>query len=252
MLEVKNLYFKYNKKDDYVINDVSFKLEKGKIGVLLGKNGVGKTTLLKLILGLLKPEKGEIYFDNNNLKNMKSSNLASIFSYVPQQIDFGKISVYEAIMVGRISKFNFFPSKNDKKLVESVIKEMNLESKTRKNVDELSGGEKQKVAIARALVQEPKVIIFDEPTGNLDLANEKLIINEAKKIANKGVSVLISIHDLNLAFTFGETFYLLKEGKIIHQGGKEILNEENLKETYDINLSIKEIENKKFIYIGED
>lgn len=250
MLEIKNLFFKYNKKSPLVIDDVSFSLEKGKIGILLGKNGSGKSTLFKLILGILKAEKGEINFDGKSLKDMKLTEKSNIFAYVPQTINFGELNVYDSIMGGRVSHFNFFPSKEDKKIVEKVIKEMGLEEFVDRNVNELSGGERQKIAIARALVQEPKLLIFDEPTGNLDLGNEELIMKEAKKIANEGITILISIHDLNIASRYGDEFFLLKEGKIKYQGNKEILNKENLTDIYGINVSVENIKNKKFIYVG--
>ena len=101
-------------------------------------------------------------------------------------------------------------------------------------------------------MQEPELIIFDEPTGNLDIYNEKLILDEAKKIVkNKNVSILISLHDLNLAYEFADEFYFIKEGKIIYQGDKEVFNEENIKETFDLNVKLINVENKKIVMIGD-
>ena len=184
--------------------------------------------------------------------NIKKDLRAKKISYVPQDITFGSLSVFDSVLLGRITYFNYIVKDEDIKIVNDIIHEMKLDEIALKNVNELSGGERQKVAIARALVQEPELIIFDEPTGNLDIYNEKLILDEAKKIVkNKDVSILISLHDLNLAYEFADEFYFIKEGKIIYQGDKEVFNEENIKETFDINVKLINIENKKIVMIGD-
>ena len=160
MLKINNLTFKYRKKAPLVLDDVSFTLNDGEIGIVLGKNGVGKSTLFKLIVGLIKPISGDILINDINLNKLKIKDRAKMIAYVPQSIQFGDLSVYETILSGRVSFYSLFPSKKDEEIVQNVIKEMGLEGFLNKNVNELSGGEKQKIAIARALVQEPKVLIF--------------------------------------------------------------------------------------------
>lgn len=250
MLKISNLSFKYHKKSPLVLDNVCLNLEDGEIGILLGKNGGGKSTLFKIIVGLLKPSQGEIYFNDINLNKIKIKERAKLISYVPQNIQFGDLTVYETILSGRVTHYSLFPSIKDVEIVQNVIKEMGLERFLNKNVNELSGGEKQKIAIARALVQEPKILIFDEPTGNLDIGNEQLILQEAKKICrNKNISILISIHDISIASYYGDKFFLLKDNKIKYSGDKEIINEETISDIFDVKATIKEIENKKFIYI---
>ena len=250
MLKINNLTFKYHKKAPLVLDDVSFTLNDGEIGIVLGKNGVGKSTLFKLIVGLIKPVSGEILINDINLNKLKIKDRAKMIAYVPQSIQFGDLSVYETILSGRVSFYSLFPSKKDEEIVQNVIKEMGLEGFLNKNVNELSGGEKQKIAIARALVQEPKVLIFDEPTGNLDIGNEQLILNEARKICiKKNISVLISIHDISIASYYGDKFFLLKDNKIKYSGNKEVINENNISDIFDVKATIKDIDNKKFIYI---
>lgn len=249
MLEIKNLSFGY--KNHLVLNNLSLTLLDNKIGVILGKNGAGKSTLFKNILGILKPNEGSINIDNINLNTLSRKERAKKISYVPQDISFGELNVFDSVLVGRLSNFNFFSRYEDEQITKKIIKEMSLEKIMNKNVNELSGGEKQKVAIARALVQEANVLIFDEPTGNLDVSNEQLILKEARKIVKeKNVSILISIHDLNLALQYGDYFYFLKDGYIKYHGGKEIFTKEIIKDIFDIEVNIVTIQNQKVILMG--
>ncbi len=249
MLEIKNLSFGY--KNHLVLNNLSLTLLDNKIGVILGKNGVGKSTLFKNILGILKPNEGSIIIDNINLNTLSKKERAKKISYVPQDISFGELNVFDSVLVGRLSNFNFFSRYEDEQITKKIIKDMSLEKIMNKNVNELSGGEKQKVAIARALVQEANVLIFDEPTGNLDVSNEQLILKEARKIVKeKNVSILISIHDLNLALQYGDYFYFLKDGYIKYHGGKEIFTKEIIKDIFDIEVNIVTIQNQKVILMG--
>ena len=249
MLEIKNLSFGY--KNHLVLNNLSLTLLDNKIGVILGKNGAGKSTLFKNILGILKPNEGSIIIDNINLNTLSRKERAKKISYVPQDISFGELNVFDSVLVGRLSNFNFFSRYEDEQITKKIIKDMSLEKIMNKNVNELSGGEKQKVAIARALVQEANVLIFDEPTGNLDVSNEQLILKEARKIVKeKNVSILISIHDLNLALQYGDYFYFLKDGYIKYHGGKEIFTKEIIKDIFDIEVNIVTIQNQKVILMG--
>lgn len=250
MLKVSNLSFAYN-KNNCVLKDISFELPKGKIGIILGKNGCGKTTLLKNILGVLSPLSGTIKFNDIDLVNIKRSKRAKIVSYVPQDFIFGDLTVFDTILTGRISYFNYFCRYEDEQIVKKIIQELKIEHLSNTNVNNLSGGEKQKVAIARALVSSPSLIIFDEPTGSLDIENEYLILNEAKKLAiEKNITILIAIHDINLALKYGDYFYMIKDKKIKYAGDDSIINEENIKDIFNINVSINKINNEKIMIVN--
>ncbi len=248
MLEIRNLVFGYDRQNP-VLKGVDLELEEGKVGILMGRNGAGKTTLFKIITGVLKPDAGKILFDGRDLLQMSRRERAGIVAYVPQQMDFGALTVYQTVLAGRVSYYNIRPSKADLEVVENVLAEMALEDVSCRNVRELSGGERQKVAIARALAQQPRVLVFDEPTGNLDISNELLIINEAKKIAHsKGITVFSSIHDLNQAMYFGDKFFFMKDGRICCSGGSEVFEEKTVRDIYGVFAKIVENDGEKFIH----
>lgn len=251
MLKCENLTFRYSKRGPFVLSGVNLELEQGEIGILLGKNGSGKTTLFKNILGILSPSEGEIQFDGENLKTLSRRERARRIAYVPQDIHFGALSVFDSILMGRVSYFGMKAGQEDYLAAEQILRDMHLEDYAQRNVEELSGGERQKIAIARAMAQEPKLMVFDEPTGNLDIANEQLIIEEAKKLAKeKNISIFSSLHDLNQAMAFGDRFFFLKDGVVKYTGGKEIVNRDVIKDIFDIDVKIVDIENRKVILGG--
>jgi len=252
MLNIRDLTFRYGKFSPWVLQGASLTLEPGQIGILLGKNGSGKTTLFKNILGIHKPNAGVITFGGEDLSKMSRMERAQRIAYVPQDIHFGELTVFDSVLLGRISYFGLQASAADYQAVEKILQDMHLESYALRNVSELSGGERQKIAIARAMAQSPKLMIFDEPTGNLDIANEQLIMDEAKHLAHeKNISILSSLHDLNQALYFGDKFFLLKDGKVKYAGGQEILTEEVIRDIFDIDVRIANLDGQKVILGGK-
>ena len=251
MLNVENLTFRYSKFSRPVLNGASLELKPGEIGILLGKNGSGKTTLFKNILGINKPGSGKILFEGEDLLKMSRKERARRIAYVPQDIHFGALTVFDSIMLGRISYFGLKSGDDDYKAVDKILVDMGLTEYAFRMVDELSGGERQKIAIARAMAQEPKLMVFDEPTGNLDIGNELLIIEEAKKLAReKNIAILSSLHDLNQALAFGDKFFFLKNGVVKYAGGREIITPEVVKDTFDVDVRIREIDGQTVVLSG--
>lgn len=252
MLQIENLHFSYSRRGREVLQGLDLDLEEGKVGILLGKNGCGKTTLFKTLLGIEKASAGCVRFGGEELTRLSPRERARLVAYVPQHIHFGNLTVYDSILLGRVSYFGSRAGEADRQAVDAIIAEMGLESFAERNAEELSGGEKQKIAIARALAQEPRLLIFDEPTGNLDMANEQLIIREARRLAeSRGITILSSLHDLNQALAMGDRFYLMSGGVIRHAGGSEILTPEHIREIFDIDIRILEIDGEKIIIGGK-
>ena len=251
MLKVDHLQFAYSKNGRLVLDGASLELKQGQIGILLGKNGSGKTTLFKNILGIEKPKSGSIHFDGENLLKMTRRERARRIAYVPQHIHFGDLTVLDSVLMGRISYFGMKAGREDYAAVEKILEDMGLTEFAYRSAEALSGGEKQKIAIARAMVQEPKLMVFDEPTGTLDIANEQLIIREAKKLAReKNISILSSLHDLNQALSFGDKFFFLKNGVVTYAGGREIITPEVVNDTFDADVRIREIDGQTVILQG--
>ena len=245
MLKVENLQFGYG-RNTKVLRGASLELQQGEVGILLGKNGCGKTTLFKNILGIEKPNSGTITFDGENLLKMSRRERARRIAYVPQHIHFGDLTVFDSVLMGRVSYFGMKAGREDYIAVEKILEDMQLTEFANRSAEALSGGEKQKIAIARAMAQEPKLMVFDEPTGNLDIANEHLIIQEAKKLAReKNISILASLHDLNQALHFGDKFFFMKDGSVRYAGREEIVTEAVVRDVFDMDVRFVTIDDQK-------
>ena len=247
MIEFKNVTFSYDKKKN-VIKDVTFTLNDGECAILLGPNGVGKTTILRCILGELKPTSGTVLVDNKDNKGLKNKDLSKAISFVPQNINGTDLTVSETILLGRLPSFDLFPKREDYIALNDVLDQFSLNEIKDKNTFEISGGEKQKVAIARAYIQNTSTIIFDEPTSNLDIKAQVMIASLIKKITKENKrSTLISMHDINLALSLADKLILLKDEQIYKITTPKEITSEDLETIYEIKTIIKEIDGRKVI-----
>ena len=234
-IKLDNLSFFY--EDKRILNDLSFYSDSKILG-LLGPNGSGKTTLVKLISGLLKYKSGDIYINDMNMNILSTKELAKIIAFVSQDYEptYG-FNVQEIIEMGRyqyLGRLGFI-NKKDKIIINEVIDLLSLNDLIKINVDDLSSGEKQKVRFARALVQQPKYLILDEPTSNLDLSNKILVIDVLKKISSFGTKIVLTSHDLSFIKESSDECILIKNGTILTFGEtKKLINKDNIEKLHNL------------------
>lgn len=246
VLKAKDISFAYHQKE--VIRHLSLEIRKGEIVFIIGPNGSGKTTLLKCLGRLLEP-RGVVYVDSINIKELKPKEVAKLFGYVPQRSDLPPLTVIDAILMGRIPYIGWSPSKKDMEVVHKIIEKLNLSELGGKMLTELSGGELQKVIIARALAQEPRILLLDEPVNNLDLRHQLEFLDMITATAKtREVSVLMTTHDLNLSARFSDTIVMLKEGKVFSLGSpSQVITAENIREVYGVEVIIRKENDHLFI-----
>lgn len=240
-LEVEGLSFSYPQAE--VLRGVSFTLRRGEVCSVLGNNGAGKSTLLKCLLRLLRPREGTILVEGISLSRLKPSELARKAGYVPQRFDgYHRLTVFDAVLLGRKPHVSWGVETVDLKAVEAILQRLGLAHLALRYTDELSGGELQKVVIARALAQEPRILLLDEPTNNLDLRNQTEVMEILRAEARSGgLCVLVAIHDLNLALRYSDRFIVLKDGAVLKWGGPEVINPETIREAYGVEARVERI-----------
>jgi len=237
ILSVDDVEFSYQSKS--VLKNVKFEVNKGEVVSILGINGAGKSTLLKCINRMLRPKKGAILVDNFNLNTLNSEEIARKMAYVSQSVNGNYINVFDAVLLGRKPHIKWEISKKDLEITGNILRLMNLEEHALRYTKELSGGELQKVVIARALVQEPQILLLDEPTNNLDLKNQMAVMKIIRNISkSQNISSIVVMHDLNLTLRFSDKFIMLKDGMIYSKGNSDVINSKNILEVYDVNAYV--------------
>lgn len=238
ILEVEGVEFQYKSKE--VLKDIKFQLKRNEILSILGPNGVGKTTLLKCMNAILKPKKGAVLIENEDVLKLEQIEIARRLGYVPQRCEPARLTAFDAILLGRMPHMKWNISPEDVMLVEATIKKLNLEDMALRYIDELSGGELQKVGIARAIAQNPKLLLLDEPTSSLDLKNQLEILDTIRDIVRKeNVSAIMTMHDLNLAFRYSDKFLFLKNGTIFAAGSMSDITPQIIHEVYGVPVTIQ-------------
>ena len=214
MLELENVVFRYSRRAEPVLRGVSLTLNDGEIGILLGKNGAGKTTLFQCILGLAAPESGSIRFDGGDLLKMPRRERAKLVAYVPQHIHFGALSVFDSILLGRVSRFGMQPGREDIEAAEHILTEMHLEPLADRSAEELSGGEKQKIAFSSVYASAPDVLVFDEPSSNLDMKAIGELADLIQQAKISGKTILIAEHRIWYLMDIVDRVVYMQDGRI--------------------------------------
>ncbi len=240
--EVKNVNFTYPDIKKRVLDNVSLSLDEGVILSILGPNGSGKSTLLNCMAGLLKPGSGEIYLCDRQLNSMSFREIAQVMSYVQQtHTPTFAYTVWHFVTMGRAPKIGVFgkPKEEDRQAAWEALEVLGISRLANKPYTEISGGERQQVTIARAIVQAPKVVLFDEPTAHLDYGNQLRVLNIIKDMAMRGYSVVMTTHNPDHALLLGGTVAILdKDGHIDVGRYDEIITEERLQRVYNTRLCL--------------
>jgi iron complex transport system ATP-binding protein len=238
MLAVQNLDIGY-KKGQLVLRNLSFSLDRGRILAILGPNGAGKTTLLRCINAVTRPWAGNVRLDEADVFRMHPGEVARNVGYVAQRNEAGRMTVFDAVLLGRKPHLRWKAGEQDLAKVAGALDRLGLEDLALRHIDELSGGELQKVCIARALVQEPKLLLLDEPTSSLDLKNQLDILNTIRRVVREhAMAAVMTMHDLNLALRFTDRFVFLKHGTVFAEGRTEQVTAEMVAAVYGVRVDI--------------
>ncbi|MBQ8796959.1 MAG: ABC transporter ATP-binding protein [Oscillospiraceae bacterium] len=251
MMQVKNLCYHY-KGCPEVLKDVSFDIAPGKFLAILGNNGVGKSTLLKCFNHILKPDSGEVLLDGENLLSIPSREVAKRVAFVSQSVSDTQMTVHDVVMLGRRPYMKWGFTENDHAIVHDAMDRLELDAMRGRFLNQLSGGEKQKVMLARALAQQPKALLLDEPTSALDIQNQYHVLKLVRSICHKDQIIAIAVmHDLNLALRFCDSFLLMKDGQVYRHGDRSVLDSEALQQVYGVNAKIVGIEGRHMVLVEE-
>ncbi|HHX55062.1 MAG TPA: ABC transporter ATP-binding protein [Clostridiales bacterium] len=230
-----------------IIKDISLSFEKGNIISIIGKNGCGKTTLLKTASRLIKPYSGDVLLNENSIFNITSKEVARHISYLPQNRDVPSIKAYDLVMHGRFPylKFPRIPTDDDKRLAEEAIERLKITEYKDKNIRELSGGERQKVYLAMILAQDTDIIFLDEPTTFLDINHQLEILKIVKDLKKMGKTIVMVIHDLNSALTYSDKVCLMDKGQIvIYDTPQNVYKSKLIENTFEIQCQELSVSNK--------
>ena len=226
--------------------DISLSLRRGEVLSLLGRNGTGKSTLIKCILNILTLQKGDVEINGRRVSEMRPNEVAREVGYVPQ----GHRSVFpftalDYVLMGRAPHISTFsvPKEEDCEKAEEAFERIGISHLREKPVSEMSGGESQMVMIARALAQEPSLLILDEPTSHLDIGNQMKVIATIDRLAADGIAILMSTHFPDHAFLVSHSAAILQGGRLIAQGpAEDVITKENLSEAYGVDICVHYIE----------
>jgi iron complex transport system ATP-binding protein len=245
IMDIKDAEFSYNGKKS-IFKNVNFSIEKGDVFCILGPNGTGKSTLIKCMNSLLKLKSGRISLKNKNIYSMKETDIAKIIAYIPQSNNsVFAFSVFDIVLMGRTPHLSLtsVPGKNDYKIAEEALKNLGILHLKNKTYTEISGGERQLVLMARAIAQQPEILLLDEPTSHLDFGNQIRTLKVIKELAKTGLSVVMTSHFPDHAFLSCNKVAIMNQGTIMEIGKPEfVVTENNMKQAYGVDVRIIDVD----------
>jgi iron complex transport system ATP-binding protein len=246
IISIKNLTFAY-RNEKSVLSGINARICNGDLVTLLGPNGVGKSTLLNCITGLLAVKEGVIKLDNHDIISLKIKNIAQIIAYVQQKFQNNfDYTVREYVTMGRTAHKNIFelPTEKDYRIADEALEKLNILYLQKKSYNELSGGEQQQVCIARAIAQQPKLIVLDEPTSALDYDNQIKVLNLTKKLSELGYAVLMTTHNPEHSLLLDSIVWILgRDGEMVVGSAEELISEKSLRGLYSSEIFVSKIPN---------
>lgn len=239
MVKVDHMAYTYHLARGYVLDDISFDIKPGQCVAIFGSNGVGKSTLLKCMDRIYSVKEGSVEINGQNVFKMNNRGIAQHIAYVAQNEQKTNMTVFDTVLLGRKPYIKWDITEEDRCIVKNIIHQMGLSDYILRNVSELSGGEAQKVMMARALAQQPKLLLLDEPTSNLDPKNQHEVLQVIRDIArSQKIGVAIIIHDLNLALRYCDQFLFLKDSKVYSYSDKEHITPDIIEAVYNMQVEI--------------
>lgn len=252
MIRLDKISAGYNKVE--IIKNINISFKEGNITSIIGKNGCGKTTLLRTASNILKPFGGEITIGGKDIKSFKNKELAKKLSFLPQIRTVPNITVYQLVMHGRYPHLGFSrtPKNEDKEIVEKAIEDMRLNKYLDKNFQELSGGQRQKVYIAMVLAQDTDIVFLDEPTTYLDVNHQLEILEIVKELKKMGKTIIMVLHDLNNALTYSDQICLMENGEIvIYDSPQAVYESKEIDRIFKVSsqqVEVGEDEKKQYVF----
>lgn len=242
-LEAVDLAYSYPHQSTRVFESLSLQAHPGSMLAILGNNGAGKSTLLDLLAGITAPAAGKVLVNGEDAHSLSRREMARRIAYVAQQQRVPHLTVYDEVLLGRKPHISWAVREADREIVGQAIVDLELEQFTDRYCDELSGGERQKVFIARALAQEPHILILDEPTSALDPKNQLEVLDVVRRVTRAGgLATVLVLHDVNLALRFCDRFMLMRGGEVIASGDRSVVTGDALTRTYGTPFKIVEID----------
>ncbi len=237
MLRVEGITVSLKSRE--ILNDVSFELRKGDLVALLGPNGSGKSTILRTLFGLLRPAHGAVYLDGKAVHSMQIHDVAKILGYLPQENSETNLRVMDVVLLGRTPYIGMSPSNEDVAIAREALELVGLKGFENRYFSELSGGEKQKVMLARIFCQQTDFLLLDEPTSHLDIKSQVEVMNIVRRMVDGGKAAIVAVHDINLATAFCNRILMVKDGRIVHAGSPfEVVSPESIREVFGVEADV--------------